>query len=250
MVDREIPFRSLETLLRFAFQENRKTLNTSMPGIIEKYDYPTKRCFVKPAIQLLKAEPDNQNNPSESLLVSRATISNVPVLFPSFGGYTILFPVRVGDTVQILFNQRGLDQFKKTFEESPPSPERYLNIIDAVVIPGFGALSVTPATMQGVSMQDESGNDYIYIEPGNIKIKSTDTFMVESSGALSMVSQDDITLNAQGKIKLISQDDLEIETQANVEIDSSELNHKNKNIGSTHRHWIQRMPPQQTLEPV
>lgn len=156
--------------LQFVFGQLLKTIFISIPGIIESYDSQTKRCKVKPAINMLL---------TDGSIINQSAIVNVPVLWPSGGGFTLLTPLPTGTPVEIKFSQRGITKFKETFSTENPG-NGVFDKEDAHVIPGYGGLSVSPATEDGISMQSENGNNYIFVEDGNIEIKSSTGIKIEA----------------------------------------------------------------------
>ena len=156
--------------IQFVFDQMMKNIYVSLPGIIESYNPATKRCRVKPAINIRLTNGDTE---------APSSIINVPVVWPSGGGFSLLSPLPVGSPVSIHFSQRGITKFKETFSQADPGNGMF-DKEDAYVIPGYGALSVTPATASGMSMQTEDGSNYIYVENGDIKIKATSTITIES----------------------------------------------------------------------
>ena len=193
-IDHEVDFSALTTALRFVLGQALKYVNTALPGIVETYDATTKRARVTPAIRLIHTDGTTE---------TRAPIVNAPVVFPSGGGFTLLFPVAVGDAVLLVFSERGLTQFKETFAESDPDRDLLFSEADAIVLPGFGALSVTPATTTGASLQSEDGGNSIQIE--------TDGITIETAGHVEIAAE-------------------------SVNIESNTLTHNDTNISDDHVH--------------
>jgi len=155
--------------LKFVFEQLIKNLYISVPGIIDSYDSAAKRAVVHPAINIQKTD-------GETIL--QESIVNVPVVWPSGGGFTLISPLPKGEPVTIFFSQRGITKFKEVFSVSDPGIGIF-DKDDAYILAGFGSLSVTPATELGISMQSEDGHDCIFVEDGKIKIKSSAIVDVE-----------------------------------------------------------------------
>lgn len=181
--DKEKEYSDLTDALQFIFGQMVKGLQISIPGIIESYDQEKKRCRVRPAINIRKTDGSTfQPSP----------IVNVPVVWPSGGGFTILAPLPEGEPVDIRFSQRGITQFKELFSQSDPGDGIFAKE-DAVVYAGYGALEVTPATSSGMSMQDDAGENYLYVEDGLVKVKAAtkitmDSPVVDFTGNINMIS--------------------------------------------------------------
>lgn len=168
--DSEKDYSNLTDAIQFVFNQFIKDIFVSIPGTIVSYNSTTKRCRVKPAINILLTTGDTLS-PSE--------IVNVPVLWPSGGGFSLLSPLPVGSPVEIKFSQRGITKFKESFSQADPGNGMF-DKEDAHVIPSYGGLSVTPATEDGISMQSEDGTNYIFVEDGNVKIKATGKITIDA----------------------------------------------------------------------
>lgn len=170
--------------LQFVFNQLLKDIWISIPGIIESYNQSTKRCIVTPAIKIRKTDGTTE---------TQSSIVNVPVVWPSGGGFAILSPLPKGTPVKIWFSQRGITAFKETFTESDPGG-RLFDKEDACVVAGYGSLEVTPATPDGISMQTEDGTNYIFVEDGNIEINATTKVTVNAP--LVDVNAPDVTVDS------------------------------------------------------
>lgn len=186
--DPEKDYGNLTDAIQFVFNQLMKNIFVSVPGIIETYDQEKKRCRVRPAINIRFTSGDT-DLPS--------SIVNVPVVWPSGGGFSLLSPLPAGAPVSIHFSQRGITKFKETFEQADPG-NGVFDKEDAYVIPGFGALSVSPASLNGISLQAEDGSNYIYVENGAIKINST--------GPVDIIGASDVSITASSSITLTSPD--------------------------------------------
>lgn len=112
-----------------ALRANQLEINTCMPGEIVSYDSVTTTCTVQPAFKRIMVR-DRQ-------VVSRAQISDVPVVFPRSGSYAITFPVTQGDQCMIMFSQRSIDDWLSIGGEVTLRDTRLHDITDAIVIPGL-----------------------------------------------------------------------------------------------------------------
>ena len=160
----EIDYGQLTASLRFFVEQLNKQLWTTVPGIVQSFDAATKRASVQVALQRLMTD-DTLREP--------AVLPNVPVVFPSGGGFSIAFPLRRGDAVMLLFSRRGISQFKQSYSVSPPDKGSVMALKDAVAIPGFGPLSLALASEAGLSLQADDGSEAVTIESGKISITSS-----------------------------------------------------------------------------
>ncbi len=167
-----IDYANASTALRFALRQALKSINTCLPGLVVSYDAATRRAKVQAALQMVGAD----GNP-----VDRPAVANVPVVFPSGGGFSLVFPLEAGDPVLLVYSQRGLRDFKKTHAMSQPGVESFFSYRDAIAIPGFGALSTIPAVPGAVSLQADDGSTYVSLGPDGVAIKTSGTVSIEAA---------------------------------------------------------------------
>ena len=163
------------TALKFILRQWSKNLHTCLPGIVEDFDPATRRARVQPAVQKLMTDGG---------LKDRPPVINVPVVFFGGGPFTSLAPLAAGDAVLLLFSQQGLSHFKAAFAKSPPSGARRFALTDAIAMPGFGPVSITPASEDGLVLgQKTDGTTSVVIDPdGNVTINVPDGKNVHLGG--------------------------------------------------------------------
>ena len=186
-LSKEQNYHSLEEAWGFLLHQFKLGLNTALPGIIKTYNAKTKRAEVVPAI----LQTFTTGAPAKSLPV----IFDVPVIFPSAGGYTLTMPIQPGDSVLLVFSQRGLTHFKTKFTESLPTETALLSLPDAVAMVGFGALNITPATKSGCTLQDNAGHNAVVIEGDQVKVtKGNNTVTLDDHQLQATVAGATLTL--------------------------------------------------------
>lgn len=162
-MDPEAQYDSLPAALRFMLEQFAKTLNTCAPGHIRAYDAATRRATVQPALDLLKTDGSAMSAP---------LIPNVPVVWPSAGGWTFLAPLADGDPVLLVWSQRGLTGFKRAHGRALPDADHLFSLGDAIAIPGFGPATITPASTTGAVLQSTDAATFIALEPTGIRIRT------------------------------------------------------------------------------
>ena len=134
----------------------RFAIHTALPGIIDTYDEETRRARVRIAIEALK---------SEGTCIERAPLLDVPVIFPAGAGGIILIELRRNDPVWVMFAERGIQDWKRSFSLSEPMPQHLFSTSDAVALAGFGGLNnITPAASRGISIQTLDGELSIRVD--------------------------------------------------------------------------------------
>ncbi len=197
--DNDIDYGQLATALRFIFNQSIKDAHTALPGNIVQYNSATKRAIVQPAIRLKLTTGES---------IPRAQIANVPIIHPAGGGYVIHFPLQPGDPVMLVFSERGITEFKRTFALANPDTDSMLSEKDAVAFPAFGGLNISPANANGISIQSESGETHIVIQ-GN-------QMMMTAPGGLTITG--------------------DVSIAGNVQMNGGSITHNGREIGDTHTH--------------
>ena len=128
-MNRDTDYANMAQSIRFAIRQSLKDLYTCMPGIVESYDAETRRAVVKGTLKMVTTKKEE---------IEREAIHNVPVVFPSGGGFAMTFPLEQGDPVLLVYSQRGLTNWKKTLGVAAPDVFGFFSEKDAMAIPGFG----------------------------------------------------------------------------------------------------------------
>ena len=178
--------------IRFAFKQMMMGVWGPCPGIVELYDPATRRARVKPALRAVL---------EDGTTVSRQPIANVPVLSNSNGRVVVTLDLQPGDPVLLLFAQRGIGEFKKTYEEADPVLSGFFSASDAVAIAGFGppveSADFAPASMEdhgfaaGMSIQSLDGETHVSLDDGCIRLRAPGDAQVDlENGEIRMKAPD------------------------------------------------------------
>lgn len=128
-------------------------LNTFIPARIVSYDNKTQTVTVRPVMY---------ESHKDGVSTKFADIPSVPVVFPSAGGGSLTFPIKVGDDCVVLFSQRDFSGWWVTDKVPSQSPtQRYHNYNDAIAIVGLTSRSNSlQASTDNVELtfEDSSGN--------------------------------------------------------------------------------------------
>ena len=174
--DPELRYESPAQVFGFFCEQTLKMVHTAMPGIVISYEAePKPRARVQPALDLLF---------DDGTTMPRAQILDVPVSWPTAGGYRIHMPLTAGDSVWLVFCERDITGFKQTGAAGPLASDRVLSDMDVFAIPG-AAESInppaSPASTTGISIQSPDGATSIVIEDGHVTINA-DTVTLKHSG--------------------------------------------------------------------
>lgn len=153
------PAEALETVLD---EWGRANFHTAMPGIIESVNMNTRRARVKFALEAVSYD---------GTCFERAPLLDVPIIYPAGSGGIIIVHLAAGDSVWVMFSERGLQTWKESFDVSEPMPHRVFSQSDAVALAGFGPHgTVTPRANQGISIQTLTGNVSIRVDTNGITL--------------------------------------------------------------------------------
>jgi hypothetical protein len=105
-----------------------------MPGRVVRYDAATQQVDVQPIPKDRYFDEDGA-----AVVQARPVVPSVPVMFPGGGGYTVTFPIEVGDVVILLFSGVSIDKWLGASSDRELDPETHARhtLADAVAIPGI-----------------------------------------------------------------------------------------------------------------
>ncbi len=160
-----------ETAMRLALDGRQATIWTAMPGIVKKVTLADMTVEVQPAIQgTIEDETGAMQSVNLPLLV------DVPIVFPSAGGFTITLPVAVGDEVLVIIASRCIDAWWQSGGIQRPMEARMHDLSDGFAIPGpkSQAKKISGISSTGVQIRNDAGTSYVEIAAdGKIKLVSS-----------------------------------------------------------------------------
>jgi hypothetical protein len=150
-------------MLRGSMENALFDLHVACPGIIQSFDPDAKTVTVQPAI---RAAVDGRQT-ALPLLV------DVPVVFPSGGGYTLTFPVKPLDDCLVVFGDSCIDAWWQSGGLQDPVEYRQHDLSDAfaILMPLNQTHNVTAINTENVQLRNDSGEAFFEIDSGgNITI--------------------------------------------------------------------------------
>lgn len=152
---------TLETLLNAVSYEIMKKINCVKVGVIQSFDAATQQAEVEIAFtQVTSIAPDGTQT-----LAAYPLLLNVPVIFPSGGGFTLTFPIAAGDECVVLFNDRQRDNWQIAGAGLPPSIGRLHDISDGIAIVGVRNLtrSLAGVSTSSAQLRNDAGDTYVEV---------------------------------------------------------------------------------------
>ena len=176
----------------------RQNLSTAIPAKVESVEFLTTK-------QVIDVAPLINRVYEDGTVLNPATITDVPLVFPSAGGGVLSFPIKVGDTVLLVYSMRSLDEWTNSDGTTQtPIDARHFNKSDAIAIPGLytNTAHLSPNatdvelkfTAIGTSLRLEATTGDVVIEnpTHSLKLKSNGD-VLHSSGAKITAAGDFIT---------------------------------------------------------
>lgn len=152
---------------RLAYEGQQAGMWTAMPGIVQSVDLTKMTCVVQLAIQ---GRYIDQAGNTQWTNISQ--IQDVPIVFPSAGGFTITFPLAAGDEVLVVFAARCIDAWwQNGGYGNKPLEFRMHDLSDGFAIPGPRSQPRKIASISSTEIQirNDAGDTYLSIVAGSKK---------------------------------------------------------------------------------
>lgn len=201
-----------ESALLGAFEGLQASLWTALPAVIAKVDLAKMTVEAKPSVQVRVRNPDQTYRWLEVPVAV-----DVPLVFPSGGGYTLTFPVAVGDECLLVFASRCIDSWWQQGGCPVPAEIRMHDLSDGFALVGPRS---QPRVLSGVSTSDV----VLRNDAGTTKLS------IKANGNIDLTSAANVTM-AASQVNITA----DVNITGNVVI-SGTLQAGGKNVGGTHTH--------------
>lgn len=173
-----------EEAFRSAFDGRQVRMWTALPGIVTAVDFSKMTCSVQPAIQASVVNEDGS-----STRVNLPLLLDVPIVFPSAGGFTITFPLAINDEVLVIFSSRCIDAWWQSGGVQRAMEARMHDLSDGFAIPGPKSVPKVIGSISSTALQIRNNAGTSYIEMGaDGKIKLVSSAEVEIPNGLKVGS--------------------------------------------------------------
>ena len=220
-------YESLYDAIKVSLDGRQTDIWTSMPAIIDSYDPATQTCTAYVSIrarltadQFAVAKSQFQpgmfiQNKDGTAWVTLPLLRDVPVVFPSGGGFTLTFPVAKGDEALIQFASRCIDSWWAQGGIQNQGEYRLHDLSDGCAFVGIRSLPRMLSNLSATSTQlrSDDGATYVDVANGVITIKAGDvkvncaTAEVTSSGKTTITASEVDLIGGGGTQKGIVQAD-------------------------------------------
>lgn len=167
-LNNELEYDNFSDWLQFCVEQILKSLFVCLPGTVISYNSQTRRAKIKLALNQVKTDGSTFEYPN---------LVDVPVIFPSGGGFSLLMPLKQDDSLLVLFSQRDISQFKESYSLSIPETHNFFRLKDAIAIAGFGALTTTIPLPNSLTLQSNDGQSFIAISDDTITIQANNVII-------------------------------------------------------------------------
>jgi hypothetical protein len=147
---------------------------TSIPGIIESFDPDAVTCTATPAIMYQQRDENDKVSFHPITL-----LTDIPVIFPRGGGYTLTFPIAKGDECELRFQCRNIDSWWQSGGIQQPQTPRLHDISDAMayVGPQSQAKKISGISTTTAQLRSDSGATFVEVSSDTITLKATHIVM-------------------------------------------------------------------------
>lgn len=163
--DRRVLTPDLGVGMRAALQGWQAEMWTALPGYVTKFDPVKLICEVQPTIQARVTLSDGTKE-----WKTFPKLLDCPVVFPSGGGFTLTFPIAVGDEVLVVFSSRCIDSWWQSSGVAVQAELRMHDLSDGFVIPGPRSVPKVPVDVSttDVRLRNADGTTYFGIDPSGV----------------------------------------------------------------------------------
>lgn len=171
---------------------------TAIPAIIQSVDYSKFTVTAQPAIKGIVVNADNEQE-----YVNLPLLVDVPIMFPSAGGWHLTFPVKEGDECLVVFSCRCIDAWWQNGSIQNPMEQRMLDLSDGFAILAPYSQPKAKEVNGGISansviLKDTAKQNYIEItNEGNANVLLQGNLKGEIKGDVTL----DISGNADANVK-------------------------------------------------
>ena len=170
-MDRKERIEALDVALRAALDGFQSELWTALPAIVETFDASKMTITAKCALKMRVRSKDDQPPVPGAVLDKNnwwwaevPKIVDVPVIFPSGGGFILTFPLFPGDPVLLVFSARCIDAHWQSGDVQIQSELRMHSLSDAFAFPGHRPLPSVPSSISEDSVQLRTDDGSIFLE--------------------------------------------------------------------------------------
>lgn len=161
-MDRRERIADEEETLRMAFDSQLANLWTALPAIVTAVDLGAMTLSAQPALRGEILQPSG-----EYVKTNMPVLVDVPIVFPSAGGFTLTLPIAAGDEVLIIFAARCIDAWWQSGGVQDQLEFRMHDLSDGFAIPGPRSQpkAIPSISSTNVQLRSDDGATFLEITP-------------------------------------------------------------------------------------
>ena len=187
MIDNAELLNDQEEAMRLMLDARQSQMWTAIPGFVTAVNLNTGTCSVQPTVQSVIV--DDQG---EEKTINLPVLINVPIMFPSGGGFSITFPLAVNDEVLVVFSSRCIDGWWQLGGVQVPLEARMHDLSDGFAFPAKMSQPkvLTSVSSSAVQVRNSAGTAYLGITNAGILqlVNSASTMKNILNGMLSLLA--------------------------------------------------------------
>jgi hypothetical protein len=176
-MDRNQLLNDTETAMRYALDGKQAQIWTAFPAIVVDVNFGAMTITARPAINGVLTNPDGSETS-----VPMPLLVDVPICFPSAGGFILTLPIAVDDEVLIIIANRCIDAWWQLGGTQNPMEARMHDLSDGFAIPGPKS---QPRKISGIS----ASNAQLRNDAGSVYLEITAT------GKINLVAAAGVSIN-------------------------------------------------------
>lgn len=185
---------------------------TAVPGIIQSFNAAHNTVEVQPAIQAKQRMPDGT-----VMDVTLPMCVDVPVQFPSGGGYTITFPVKKGDECLLVFASRCIDGWWDRGGVQKQEVLRMHDLSDGHALLGTRskANALKSPSTDSTQLRTEDGKTFVEVKGKDVNVTTDGNVTVTSAGT--------VVINATGNVTVMTKGAAKVSATGSVTVDGASV---------------------------
>jgi hypothetical protein len=161
-MDRNQVLNDPETAMRYALQGLQSQMWTAFPAIVQSVDLEAMTIECTPAIRGVATSESGVQS-----FVNMPVLGDVPICFPSAGGFSLTFPITVGDEVLVVIASRCIDSWWQSGGIQQPIELRMHDLSDGFAIPGPKSQPrvISNISSENAQLRSDDGTVYLEVTP-------------------------------------------------------------------------------------